>query len=176
MKKISLVLFISFFVIVSCGGTEESSSLDEGQDNDSAVAEVVDPCTEDNVNDVSDSLIMIFDDIMKKKCDYNKAKFEVALGSWMGSKATIPNLVISSLNQPNEFTEKYRVVATYGDVYDCLWIPFHISIFADFESKEEMAKFDIGETTVIEGIISYMSAGDGGYSVHFDCANISKQD
>jgi hypothetical protein len=174
MKKIFIFIGLTL-LFISCGA--EDSGIDSGSSNDDSTNEVlaeVDPCEDiSSVEDISDSLIIMLDEILDKKCDYNGAKFDVAMKKWEGRKIEVSGLTINSLSVEDQYTGN-NFTADYGDQFKCGLLPNSITFFVDVDSKESLAKYEVGDIVSVRGLISPENkSGNMGYYIHLRCEEVS---
>ena len=168
-QLIRLIPFITILFFTSCDNKDVV--VEHQEDND--IIEVME-CAYNKNNDISDSLIMMYEEILDKKGDYNQAKFDVNIENWTGKSFKIENLSVKSINIEDEYLGNY-VILQYGEKFKHNYLPVTIDIFVDMNSKKEMSKFEIDEIVSLNAVIGSGRSNKMGYTIHTDCGEILKR-
>jgi hypothetical protein len=171
MKKQIKILFVSL-ILASCGGetTESGEGLDSISESSGPVtyhySDFECPWSYDASLDVSDSIILIFDEVLEKGVDFNENKFNVAFKNWEGKSFSLSGMEITNIYPEESRTvrdtilvEPPRIICRYG-TYDNYPIDTDLNVFMNLNSAEEAAKYDVGQKINIRGCIQYGSAED----------------
>jgi hypothetical protein len=179
MKKIFICIGVTL-LFFSCGseGSENDSGTTSSDSTNVEVAET-DPCEDiSNVEDVSDSLKSVLDEILEKQCDYNQAKFDVAMENWEGLQFTLSGLKVDNIyTEGMDELETNRMVLQYGEKWECAFLPVTINFFVDMKSKEELTNYEIGDEVTLNATFSSPinnKASKMGYNMHLNCESVSK--
>ena len=174
MKKLIIVLSL-FYGITSCSEQEENQEPEKVGVMDKLDEYNKSMCDYNEDNDVSDSLVQMYDEILDKKGDYNQAKYDVNVDNWEGKSFYIENVVIENITVEDK--ENYlgnSISVDYGESFNYLFLPVSISIFVGVDTKEELSNYEIGEVVDLKGVISSGSSGDMGYYMHLYCGELIK--
>ena len=100
----------------------------------------------DSTNDITDSLILMFEDIKAKEFDFNRSKFKHNCTLWDGKSIYLNGLVVDNIEGKTIYFLFHEKKHTLG------WqrIVFHI----DVETIAEAASYEVGQIVSVKGVIS----------------------
>jgi len=160
-------IFLSF---QSCNNSEPINEHQTTSDT-SKIEEIAELETcYDTTNDVSDSLIMVFEEILEKKIDYNQAKYDKTIKDWCGKSIYIKQIPIDGIVKSDTYTGPHLIME-YGS-YKGFAYSTHINIFLNFENNDDLVLYENGQLVDVKGVISSGNAGNVSYSLHLACGEI----
>ncbi len=159
-------LFIAF-AFIGCSQEQKEIPAQAETPKETVVEET--SCYDPN-NDVTDSLLMVFDEILDKGNDYNQSKFEIQINKWAGKSIEMQGVPVHLIMKSDEYLSP-SVTLEYGAYESFPWA-MHVCIDMEFSTDEEITRFEMGDGVDFRGQIQYGKITKTTYKVQLLCQEI----
>jgi hypothetical protein len=183
--KSNIMRYNATFILIPLFGLLISCNADATKDEDSIVIDtpkevLEDECPYDARNDISDSLILILDEIMQKESEFDDEKYNSRMKRWGGKSITLDNLKVHIVSKPNG-SKKASIVLQYATKDKGRVGRTDIHLFVRVNSIE-LKNYIYGDRVTLKGVLPTIdddynpkSRSDKTlalYYIHLDCGSL----
>jgi hypothetical protein len=175
-----LTMFIIPFSILLLACNTDLTDVNTIENNPQEERDLEVGCPYDSQNDISDSLILLFDEIMQKESDFNDEKYNSSMKDWGGKSITLHNLKVHILPKPG-VSEKSSVVLEYATKDKGRVGRTDIHLFVRLD-RDELKNYSYGDRVTLKGVLPYIDADYvpksksdqtlALYYIHLDCGSL----